>query len=77
MACYVVSGLLVSLVPARSASPCLPYEPAIVQVSGHLVRKVFPEPPNYDDIRAGDEKAFSGSSGLQGRYASPASRVTS
>ena len=35
-------------------SPCLSYEPAVVTLSGTLVRKTFPGPPNYESIKKGD-----------------------
>jgi hypothetical protein len=33
---------------------CLSYEPAVVYIHGTLVRKTFPGPPGYEDIRKGD-----------------------
>ena len=33
---------------------CLSYEPAVVTLSGTLVRKTFPGPPNYESIKKGD-----------------------
>jgi hypothetical protein len=39
--------------PNRSA--CLAYEPAVVRLTGTLVRKTFPGPPEYQDISRGDE----------------------
>jgi hypothetical protein len=33
---------------------CLSYEPVVVHVHGTLIRKTFPGPPNYEDIRKGD-----------------------
>ena len=38
-----------------ATASCLSYEPAVVTVQGKLVRKTFPGPPNYKDIRTGDE----------------------
>ena len=35
-------------------SQCLSYEPAVVTLSGTLVRKTFPGPPNYESVRKGD-----------------------
>lgn len=35
---------------------CLDYEPLKVQIEGELYRKSFPGPPNYADIREGDEE---------------------
>src|SRR5579872_1006877 len=39
---------------ARPQSQCLSYEPAIVTLSGTLVRKTFPGPPNYESVKKGD-----------------------
>src|SRR5579863_8531378 len=36
-------------------SQCLSYEPAIVTLSGTLVRKTFPGPPNYESVKKGDK----------------------
>jgi hypothetical protein len=36
-------------------SQCLSYEPAVVTLSGTLVRKTFPGPPNYESVRKGDK----------------------
>lgn len=33
---------------------CLSYEPSVVKLSGTLVRKTFPGPPEYKSIRDGD-----------------------
>jgi hypothetical protein len=35
---------------------CLNYEPAKVQLEGLLYRKSFPGPPNYTDVKKGDEE---------------------
>ncbi len=34
---------------------CLPYEPAIVELSGRVERQTFPGRPNYESIEDGDE----------------------
>jgi hypothetical protein len=39
---------------AWSGSPCLRYEPEIVEISGTIKRQVFPGPPNYSSIKGGD-----------------------
>lgn len=36
-------------------STCLSYEPSVVRLTGTLVRKTFPGPPNYADIHRGDK----------------------
>jgi hypothetical protein len=36
-------------------SECLSYEPSVVTLSGTLVRKTFPGPPNYDSVKKGDK----------------------
>lgn len=33
---------------------CLDYEPAVVSLSGTLVRQIFPGPPNYKSVAHGD-----------------------
>src|SRR5438309_11829766 len=33
---------------------CLFYEPAVVQLTGTLIHKVYPGPPDYQDLRRGD-----------------------
>jgi hypothetical protein len=33
---------------------CKSYEPAVVELSGKLVRKTFAGPPNYQDVHKGD-----------------------
>ena len=33
---------------------CLSYGPAVVQLTGTLIHKAFPGPPNYEDLRRGD-----------------------
>ncbi|SRR5579872_805547 len=40
---------------ARPQSKCLSYEPAVVTLSGTLVRKTFPGPPNYESVKKGDK----------------------
>jgi Domain of unknown function (DUF4431) len=37
-----------------ASSHCLSYEPSVVTLTGTLVRKTFPGPPNYEDVRHGD-----------------------
>ena len=43
--------------PARSA--CLSYEPSLVTLTGTLVRKTFPGPPEYKSIKRGDRPEVS------------------
>jgi len=40
--------------PQASARRCLPFEPDTVAISGILVRRVFPGPPEFVSIRSGD-----------------------
>ena len=39
---------------AIAASACLSYEPGTVELRGQVVAKVFPGPPNYQDVKRGD-----------------------
>ena len=53
-------ALLLLLLPAPCVaqielSGCLQYEPAVVALHGTLVRKTFAGPPNYSEIRKGDQ----------------------
>lgn len=36
-------------------SRCLQYEPAVIKLSGTLVRQTFPGPPGYESITQGDQ----------------------
>jgi hypothetical protein len=63
-ASYTSAGIiaLTSLVLMNSAvsqtrpqSECLSYEPAVETLSGTLVRKTFPGPPNYESVKKGDK----------------------
>jgi hypothetical protein len=46
--------LAVSISGQCAAADCLEYEPATVQLRGRISRQVFPGPPNYDSVKAGD-----------------------
>lgn len=39
---------------AYAAPQCLHYEPSVVALSGTLVRKTFPGPPNFESVENGD-----------------------
>jgi hypothetical protein len=55
----IVSIFAVLLCGAFSAPaaerPCLKYEPEVVDLQGTVKRVVFPGPPNYENIKNGDE----------------------
>lgn len=60
---FIILGLLLnscSLAPEKqlssSTEKCLNYEPDVIQLEGELYKKSFPGPPNYEDIRKGDEE---------------------
>lgn len=40
---------------AQSSQACLDYEPARVKLSGIIISRTYPGPPNYESIREGDE----------------------
>lgn len=44
-----------SSTPTHAAESCLSLEPAVESIVGTLVRKMFPGPPNYESIKAGDQ----------------------
>lgn len=39
---------------ARAESACLAYEPVQVVIDGVIERRMFPGPPNYESVEAGD-----------------------
>ncbi len=42
--------LLAGVVAITNAADSLPYEPAIVELTGKVTRHVFPGPPNYESL---------------------------
>lgn len=49
----VMNLIWTNLATGQSTPRCLSYEPTVVTLSGTLVRKTFPGPPNYESIRKG------------------------
>lgn len=47
--------ILALVAQAFAAPPCLKYEPEIVELKGKVKRVVFPGPPNYASVKAGDQ----------------------
>ena len=39
---------------AGSTGNCLQYAPSVVKLTGTLIRRTFPGPPNYESVRKGD-----------------------
>lgn len=39
----------------ENSPACFSYEPSVVQLSGNVIRKTFPGPPNYESIERGDK----------------------
>ena len=53
---FIVSLLLlISSASAFAQNDCLAYDPAEVTVTGRILRKTFPGPPNYQSVRRGDK----------------------
>jgi hypothetical protein len=48
------SGHLQHVTP-RQASGCLAYEPVNVELTGTIIRRTFPGPPNYESVAQGDK----------------------
>jgi hypothetical protein len=42
-------------VNAAPPGDCLSYEPARVKLTGRVISKVFPGPPNYESVKGGDK----------------------
>jgi Domain of unknown function (DUF4431) len=54
-----VTLLLLQLAVSDSTSrDCYPYEPAVVSLSGKLIRETFPGPPNYHSVKEGEAETF-------------------
>jgi hypothetical protein len=53
-------GVFIFLSAAGAATPCYAVEPKIVTVTGTLVEKAYPGPPNFESVKNGDreEKFF-------------------
>jgi Domain of unknown function (DUF4431) len=49
----LIAGAL-SVLTVNAASQCLDYEPSVVVLSGTIVRRTFPGPPNYESVAHGD-----------------------
>src|SRR5215472_3390379 len=47
--------LCAELALAQSGRSCLSYEPTVVNLTGTIISRTFPGPPNYESIRKGDE----------------------
>lgn len=45
---------MTAILSLQSVSPCLHYEPEIVELKGIIVRRTIPGPPNYEDMSKGD-----------------------
>jgi hypothetical protein len=41
--------------PAQGTAVCLSYEPVVVELTGAIVRETFPGPPNYENVKEGDQ----------------------
>jgi hypothetical protein len=48
--------VLIASTPMAAISQCLKCEPNIVSLKGTIYAKDFPGPPNFESIRAGDER---------------------
>jgi hypothetical protein len=41
--------------PTQNPPACLSYEPSRVQLTGTIIRRSFPGPPNYESVERGDK----------------------
>ncbi len=51
----IIIVILLFMLPAQVMAACYAYSPAIVKLSGRLERLTFAGPPNYEDVRNGDQ----------------------
>lgn len=54
IAVVILISTISALGQGTPPSQCLSYEPVVVTLSGTLVRKTFPGPPNYESVKKGD-----------------------
>lgn len=50
----LITSARASLGQSQTKSKCLKYQPEVVTIAGTLVRKTFPGPPNYQNVKKGD-----------------------
>lgn len=55
VALLVAGAALVAAAPTQTPAAALRYEPAVVTLTGTLFLRTFPGPPNYEDVKKGDE----------------------
>ena len=55
LALVLTMALMTLATHSRAESPCLPYEPEVVDLKGVLLRRTYPGRPNYESTRKGDE----------------------
>ena len=54
----IIAGIILISANAgtgQTTPQCLSYVPSVVTLSGTLVRKTFPGPPNYESVKKGDK----------------------
>jgi hypothetical protein len=53
---YIVTAIvMLFMLPSLLFAECMNYEPDTVVLTGKIIRKTFPGPPNYESIKNGDE----------------------
>ncbi len=56
--CFAYFALMLVTPPqtteAHGARLALQYEPAVIEISGKLLTRTYPGPPNYESVRSGD-----------------------
>src|SRR5215471_16803814 len=50
----LVCSVFAASAKSQSKQPCLDYGPAEVRLTGTIVRKTYPGPPEYESVRKGD-----------------------
>ena len=46
--------MLTAILAAHAAAQCLPLDESVVTLTGQVILRTYPGPPNYEDIRRGD-----------------------
>jgi hypothetical protein len=53
--CMAIVFVALVLIPSLLFAECFNYEPDLTTLTGKIIRKTFPGPPNYESIKDGDE----------------------
>lgn len=53
---YLITVTVLLLASEAGGSPCAQYEPARTELTGTLIARDYPGPPNFESIESGDQR---------------------